>query len=76
MEYEVSIVTLEDKKEYMVIRDMMVKGKRYCLLSHIKDANDICVRRIDKVNGKETFVLLDNEEELNQVMMEYLQTKK
>lgn len=72
MEYEVSTTTLEDGKEYMIVKDMMVDNKRYCFFSSIENPDDVCVRRIDKVGVVETFVYLDSEEELTHVMAEYL----
>ena len=72
MEYEVSVVTLEDKKDYMVVKDMMVNGKRYCFLAEKEHPENVCVRRIDKVEHVETFVYLDSEEELTKVMTEFL----
>ena len=73
MEYEVTVVTLDNDQDYMIIKDIMLDGKRYCYLVNENDEMDICVRRLEKVDGVDTFVYLDSEEELQKVMTKLAQ---
>lgn len=76
MEYEVTVVTLDNGQDYMIVKDSVIDGKRYCYFVNENDETDICVRRIDKIENEDHFVYLDNDQEFNQVMEHFIKEIK
>ncbi len=67
-DYDVTIVTLDNGKDYYVLKDITANNKRYCYFSNIENQHDICVRRVEQENNKSYFCYLDSEDEFRQAM--------
>lgn len=71
MSYEVNVITLDDEKDYIIIKDSTIDGKRYCFFSEEQEPTNTCVRRVEKIDGKDYFVYLDNLDELTKVLQHF-----
>ncbi len=61
---DVEVVTLEDNKEYYVLREV----ENYLYLVNTADENDITIRKNVKKDGKDFVQKLDNEDELKKAL--------
>lgn len=66
---DVNIITLEDEKEYMIIDTVHNESGQYLILA--SENEDLCVRKITMVDGKECLEKLDSEEEYGLVMKSF-----
>ena len=56
-------IILDDGIEYVIIKEMDIKGITYTLFANINDGTDICYRKTTEENGELFYVGLDNEKE-------------
>lgn len=64
-------VILDNNKEYVIIEQINFNNNQYIFLANPNDENDFCIKKIIKKDLEELIVSLDNEEEFNQVLVEY-----
>ncbi len=73
-EYKVNVVTLDNGKDYQIVKDVTIDDKRYCYLVNVDNNKDICVRIVKAIDGELGFSYLTSEEEFNKVMEHFLET--
>lgn len=67
---EVEIVTLSDKRYYLMDR-VELNSSTYLVLVNINDEKDVCVRKEVEKEGKKYLVGLSSDEELQSVLKEF-----
>ena len=65
---EVEVITLEDNKDYNVMKKIEQNGFTYLLLSNVDDDTDICVRKEINKDDSSYIAMLSNKEELDSVL--------
>lgn len=69
---DVEIITLEDGNDYFVTEEIIINGVKYIYLSKENDVGDFAIRKINIINNEEYLVSLDNTEEFNKALQEFL----
>lgn len=68
----VSVITLENKQDYIIVSTLEYKNNKYFVLINEDDDNDITIRKILKNdNNDDILVKLDSKEELIEVLNVY-----
>lgn len=60
-------IILDDGIEYIIIKEMNIKGITYTLFANVNDGTDICYRKTEEENGELFYVGLDDEKEFKLV---------
>lgn len=63
---EVDVVTLEDGKDYYIMKEKKLNGISYLYL--VNDAKEVAIRKIEVINDVDMIVTLDTDEEFNKVV--------
>ena len=63
---EVDIVTLEDGKDYYIMKEKKLDGISYLYL--VNEDKEIAIRKIETINHVDMIVTLDTDEEFNKVV--------
>ncbi len=71
METNIKTIILDDGIKYMIVEEMVINKTLYTLFANIDNENDICFRKTVKKDGKEYYVGLDDEKELERVIMHF-----
>ena len=71
METNIKTIILDDGIKYMIVEEMVINKTLYTLFDNIDNENDICFRKTVKKDGKEYYVGLDDEKELERVIMHF-----
>jgi len=64
---EIEVVKLEGI-EYMVIKELIIDGVTYIHLAQVESPEEICIRKIQIIDGDEMIVGLDNKEEFDKAL--------
>lgn len=68
----VSVITLENKQDYIIVSTIEYKNNKYFILVNEDDDNDITIRKIMKNdNNDDVLVKLESKEELIEVLNMY-----
>lgn len=59
---DMEIIKLDNGYEYYVVDTLIYNDIKYILLSFVSDVKDICVRKIEVLDGSEVISYLDEEE--------------
>ena len=59
---EISVIRLDDGKEYYLVDDIFYNGIKYVLLSLVSDVKDICIRKVIVEDGEQVIAYLDEDE--------------
>ena len=62
---EVEVVTLEDGKDYTVVKEKQLDGITYLYL--VSDDEEDAIRKVEAINGIDMIVTLDTDEEFDKV---------
>ena len=71
METNIKTIILDDGIKYMIVEEMVINKTLYTLFANIDNENDICFRKTVKKDGKEYYVGLDDEKELERVIVHF-----
>lgn len=71
MDKEVEVLVLENNEKYYPIKEINLNNTLYYILVNVSNPKDICVRKEIQENGEILISMLDSEEELNLVLVEY-----
>lgn len=64
---DVNAVTIDNGKEYIIVKAIEYNGNKYVYLVNELDELDVCIRKVITENGKQYLVKLDSETELNEI---------
>ena len=59
---DISIIRLDDGKEYYLVDNIVYNNVKYILLSFVSDVKDICIRKMLIENGEEIIAYLEEDE--------------
>ncbi len=65
----VDSIVLDDGIRYIIVDKIDINGTTYTLFSNINNEEDICFRKTVTENGKNYYVGLDDENEVNKVIL-------
>lgn len=67
----ISTAILDDNKEYVIIKELVINGTEYTMFANPENETDICFRKTVVKDGKEYYVGLKDKSEFDLVIMNF-----
>lgn len=67
----ISTVVLDDNKEYVIIKELVINETEYTMFANVNDNTDICFRKTVIKDGTELYVGLKDKNEFDLVVMHF-----